>query len=55
MAELYREEGGMRELLQEDPQLALEREECKKVITMLKGAMEVITELRDYAVGDVKL
>lgn len=56
VSELYREEGSsMRDLLQEDPALQLEREECKTVIKMLKKAMEVIIELRDYSVGDVKL
>lgn len=56
VSELYREEGGaMRDLLQEDPALQIEREECKTIIKVLKKAMEVIIELRDYSVGDVKL
>ena len=56
VSELYREEGGaMRDLLQEDPALQLEREDCKTVIKMLKQAMEVIIELRDYSVGEVRL
>ncbi len=56
VAELYREDGGaMRDLLQEDPALQAEREECKSVIKMLKKAMEVITELRDFSVQEVRL
>jgi dynamin 1-like protein len=46
---LYKEEL-FPELLEENPDIALKRESCAELLSVLRRAMEIINEVRDFNV-----
>ena len=49
VAQLYREDVDLKELLQEDSTTLKKREECKKMVQTLNEALSFLNELRDFS------